>query len=171
MSDTPTKMQHSFTPDAGNARALRDAFGRFATGVTVVTCTSSDGPICVTANSFSSLSLEPPLVMWAVSRAARRYRHFRHAEHFAVHVLAAHQSDLCFTCSQDAHALRHIRHGLNDHGVPLLPDCLARFECSQHAYHDAGDHVIVVGKVAHVGMQDGEALAFFSGKYGQFAPS
>ncbi len=162
-------MIHTFVPHKNDTRTLRDAFGRFATGVTIVTCDSEDGPICITANSFSSLSLDPPLVMWAGDRNSRRFAYFHKARHFSVHVLSAKQAELCFGCSKDAHALRDIDHDRCENGTPLLPDSLARFECEQYAYHDAGDHVIVVGKVLKVSMADGDALTFYAGKLGQFA--
>ncbi|MEM7319159.1 MAG: flavin reductase family protein, partial [Pseudomonadota bacterium] len=80
-----------FAPDPENTRQLRDAFGKFATGVTVVTCAGADGPLCITANSFSSISLDPALVMWAPGKSSRRFPLFRDAEHYAIHVLAAEQ--------------------------------------------------------------------------------
>ncbi|WP_170369140.1 flavin reductase family protein [Ruegeria arenilitoris] len=162
-------MARTFIPHKDDTRTLRDAFGRFATGVTVVTCDSPDGPVCITANSFSSLSLDPPLVMWAGDRNSRRFPYFHKARHFNVHVLSADQAELCFGCSKDAFALRDIDHDRCENGTPLLRGCLARFECEQHAYHDAGDHVIVVGKVLRASMADGDALTFYAGKLGQFA--
>lgn len=162
-------MTHTFVPQKDDTRTLRDAFGRFATGVTIVTCNSEDGPICITANSFSSLSLDPPLIMWAGDRNSRRFQYFHAARYFSVHVLSAEQAELCFGCSKDAHALQKIDHEYCENGTPVLPDCLARFECEQHAYHDAGDHVIMVGKVLRASMADGDALTFYAGKLGQFA--
>ncbi|MEM9124958.1 MAG: flavin reductase family protein [Pseudomonadota bacterium] len=169
MNAVSKDVSHTFVPHKDDTRTLRDAFGRFATGVTIVTCHSADGPVCVTANSFSSLSLDPPLIMWAGDRNSRRFPYFHQARHFSVHVLSADQSDLCFGCSRNAFALRDVNHDRCANGTPLLPDCLARFECEQHAYHDAGDHVIVVGKVLKVSMADGDALTFYAGKLGQFA--
>ena len=166
VSKDPT---HTFVPHKDDPRTLRDAFGRFATGVTVVTCASEDGPVCLTANSFSSLSLDPPLIMWAADRSSRRFPYFHKARHFTVHVLSAAQDALCFGCSKDAFALRAIPHAYCENGTPLLPDCLARFQCEQDAYHGAGDHVIVVGKVLKASMADGDALTFYAGKLGQFA--
>ncbi len=162
-------MTRTFVPRKEDTRTLRDAFGRFATGVTIVTCDSEDGPICITANSFSSLSLDPPLIMWAGDRNSRRFRYFQAAKHFSVHVLSAEQAELCFGCSKDAYALKEIQHHHCENGTPLLPDCLAHFECEQHAYHNAGDHVIMVGKVLKASMSDGDALTFYAGKLGQFA--
>jgi len=85
-----------------------------------------------------------------------------------VHVLSSAQSELCFAASKEAFALRDFEHGIGPGGAPLLPDCLARFECDRYAVHDAGDHVIVIGKVLRVGVGHGDALAFYAGKFGQF---
>lgn len=158
-----------FEPDTANPRQLRDAFAKFATGVTVVTCAGESGPLCITANSFSSISMDPPLVMWAPSKGSRRFPLFRDAEQFAIHVLASDQSELCWACSQDATALNDFDYLKNEAGVPLIPGCLARFVCRHVACHEAGDHVIIVGEVDQVEMSEGDALAFFAGKFGQFA--
>ena len=158
-----------FTPQIDNGRALRDAFGKFATGVTVVTCTTDQGPVCITANSFSSISLEPALVMWAIGSGTRRFPLFMNAENYAIHVLAKEQTEICKAASQDAFALRSIPHGTNMAGVPLIEGCLARFECKRTACHEAGDHVIVVGEVLQAEMRQGEPLTFFAGKFGTFA--
>lgn len=160
----------AFAPDPNNPRQLRDAFGKFATGITVVTCADDTGrAACITANSFSSLSLTPPLVMWAPDKGSRRFQIFRNAQRYAIHVLAAEQADLCRACAGDAYALRDFTYLENDAGVPLIPGCLTRFECHQVACHEAGDHVIIIGEVDKVEMRDGNALAFFAGSYGQFA--
>lgn len=161
----------AFSPDPANPRQLRDAFAKFATGVTVVTCATDDGPVCITANSFTSISLDPALVMWAPGKGSRRFPRFRAAQHYAIHVLAAEQADLCWACAKDAGALRTMRHRVSELGVPLIPGCLARFECTRVACHEAGDHVIVVGQVDRAEMRDGDALAFFAGRFGQFAQS
>ena len=98
----------SFTPDAENTRLLRDAFGRFATGVTVVTAMSEDGPVGITANSFTSVSLDPPMVLWSPSKTSRRFPYFDKATHYAIHVLAAEQETLCWGFAKDAFALKQI---------------------------------------------------------------
>ncbi len=160
----------AFAPDPANPRQLRDAFGKFATGVTVVTCADAQGrAACITANSFSSISLSPTLVMWAPDKGSRRFETFRVARRYAIHVLAAEQADLCWACAKDAYALRDFTFLENEAGVPLIPGCLTRFECHQVACHDAGDHAIIIGEVEKVEMRDGNALAFFAGSYGQFA--
>jgi len=157
-------MTTAFTPDRTNTRALRDAFGRFASGITIVTAPSEDGPVGITANSFSSLSLDPPLVLWSPDAGSRRFPYFERATHFAIHVLAAEQTDLCHGFSRSAHAFDGADMTLNDHGVPLINGCLARFECEQRAIYPGGDHKIVVGEVMRAEMRDGGALAFFAGQ-------
>lgn len=155
-----------FSPDADSSRQLRDAFGRFATGVTVITAPSVDGPVGIVANSFSSVSLDPALVLWSVDRSARRFKYFEAADHYAIHVLAAEQRDLCAHVARNAHALNDEPHHLNADGVPLIDHCLARFECRRVAAHDAGDHVIIVGQVQRTEMRDGAPLTFYAGSFG-----
>ncbi|SFR53390.1 NADH-FMN oxidoreductase RutF, flavin reductase (DIM6/NTAB) family [Yoonia tamlensis] len=164
VADTP-KTQRSFVPDANNTRQLRDAFGRFATGVTIVTVATPNGPMAITANSFSSLSLDPPLVLWAPDKGSRRFAHFAQAEHFAIHVLAADQEDLCWRIARDGAGLAEMAPATNAEGVPVLAGCLARFECRHYASYDGGDHEIVVGQVLRAAQRDdGDALTFFRGK-------
>lgn len=167
--DGPTLTQ-SFEPDPSNTRLLRDAFGRFATGVTIVTAAAEEGPVAITANSFSSVSLTPPLVLWSPDRNSRRFPYFERAEHYAIHVLAAEQGDLCWHVAKDAFGLQEMDLAVNAEGVPVLEGCLARFECRRTAIYDGGDHAIVLGEVRRATMrEDGEALTFFKGQMGQFA--
>jgi flavin reductase (DIM6/NTAB) family NADH-FMN oxidoreductase RutF len=169
MSQMPDPL--TFVPEASNSRLLRDAFGRFATGVTVVTCGSDVGPIAITANSFSSVSMEPPLVLWSPSRASRRFPYFEAARNYAIHVLSVEQSALCDAVSKNAYALTDFAHTVNSDGVPLLDGALARFVCHQRAVYDGGDHAIILGEVKQASFQDGTALAFYAGKMGQIAQS
>lgn len=159
-----------FTPDGTNARALRDAFGRFATGVTIVTAMTDNGPVGITANSFSSLSMDPPLVLWSPDKGSRRFPFFETAQHFAIHVLAADQEALCWRIAKDGFALLDGEWTTNAQGAPVLNDSLARFECTQHATFDGGDHVIIVGRVLKAAFETGrDGLGFFGGKAGRFA--
>lgn len=158
-----------FVPDPENPRALRDAFGRFATGVTIVTVASDQGPVAITANSFSSVSMNPPLVLWSPDKSSRRFAHFAGAEHFAIHILAADQDDLCWRVAKDMHGIGAQDWVENAEGVPVLKHCLARFECRRHAVYDGGDHDIVVGEVLRASVSEaGDALGFFKGKMKQF---
>ncbi len=164
--------KHSFVPAADNTRLLRDAFGRFATGVTIVTAASEQGVVAITANSFTSVSLTPPLVLWSPDRNSRRFPYFEEARHYAIHVLAADQDDLCWQVAKDAFGLNHLQLAQNENGVPLLENCLARFECTRSAIHDGGDHAIVLGHVDRATMrEEGDALTFYKGQMGQIAAS
>ncbi len=148
-------------------RELRDALGMFATGVTIVTARpETSGPVGMTVNSFSSLSLDPPLVLWGVSKRARSFEFFVSALHWAVHVLSVEQEPLArrfATAGLDKFAGLPLAAGLG--GVPLLDGCCARFECRAAAAHDAGDHVILVGAVERFRRDDGAALVFRGGKF------
>ena len=159
------------TPDAADTRPLRDAFSRFATGVTVVTCTGDAGPVAMTANSFTSVSLEPPLVLWSVSRQSRRYPAFAAAEHYAIHVLGAEQRALSDLFAKDGLALAQMAHTTTARGVPVIGGCLARFECRRSDIHYAGDHALIVGEVIRAGFRKGDALAFFGGGMSPLAAS
>ena len=166
MADGSGLMQTSFTPNSENTRLLRDAFGRFATGVTVVTAASDSGPVGITVNSFSSLSLDPALVLWSAAKGSKRFPYFANAAHFAVHILADDQEDICHGFARGLHAFDGLDISQSENGVPLINNCLTRLECKHVATHPGGDHVIVVGQVQDVEIRDGNALAFFAGRYG-----
>lgn len=158
-------------PGAATQRALRDAFGRFATGVTLVTTRGPSGPVGITANSFASVSLEPALLLWSPAKSSRRFGIFHAAEAFAVHVLGAHQMDLCRRFATVGDDWLDLDYEVNAAGVPLLPGCPARFECRTEARHDAGDHVLIVGRIERFLSGDGAPLVFSAGRYGGFAPA
>ena len=158
----------SFEPGPDTARAFRDALGKFATGVTVVTCRSSLGPLGITANSFASLSLDPPLVLWSPARSSRRFDAFANAEHYAVHILADTQQDLCRRFATEGFDFSGFDWRASAHGVPIFEVCLARFECTRHAIHEGGDHAIIVGLVTAAAVTEGEPLLFAGGRYGGF---
>lgn len=146
-------------------RELRDALGKFATGVTVVTTEGPNGPLGITANSFASVSLDPPLVLWSPARKSRRFPAFEAASHFAVHVLSSGQRGLAerFSGSEQGFEGLDVTQGIG--GVPLLAGCAARFECRHAAGHDGGDHLIVVGEVLRVEQSDRTPLVFWRGGY------
>lgn len=164
MADGGGNMMTSFRPDQSNTRTLREAFGRFASGITIVTAPSRDGPVGITANSFSSLSLDPPLVLWSADIASRRFPYFENAQHYAIHILAAEQVSICHGFSKSPFAFKETDLAFNEHNVPLIEGCLARFECRQSAVYPGGDHKIVVGEVLNAEMRDGDSLAFFAGQ-------
>ena len=155
-----------FVPGPDSQSDFRDALGAFATGVTVVTCRSSHGPLGITANSFSSVSLKPPLVLWCPARSSSRFDAFIRAQHFAIHVLRRDQHALCRRFASEGLAFEGLDWREDEAGVPEIDGCLARFECTREAVHDAGDHAIVVGLVSAVTRNRGEPLVFAGGRYG-----
>ncbi len=165
----PNAEFQDFVPGAGAERDFRDALGRFATGVTVVTCAGADGPVGMTANSFSSLSLDPPLILWAPARGSHRFPAFDAAGHFAVHVLGADQDEICQAFAKNADAFDLLDWHKTPEGVPVFDACLARFECAKRAAHDGGDHEIHVGEVLRARSREGSPLIFFGGAYGGLA--
>lgn len=158
----------AFTPSQETQRAFRDALGRYATGVTVVTCATPDGPLGITANSFASVSLDPPLVLWSPAKASRRFAAFEAAKRYAIHVLGEDQTAVCNQFATNGYDFDGLDWAANDDGVPLIHGCLARFDCSFSAAHDGGDHLIIVGRVLSAEMRDGAPLLFASGRYGRF---
>jgi len=156
-------------PDAANPRAYRDALGRYATGVAVVTAREAGGggPLGITVNSFASVSLDPPLVLWSASRASLRHAHFATASAFAVHVLGAGQAELAARFSRNGTDFSDLSFTLNDAGVPVLPEVLARFDCRTEARYEGGDHTIIIGRVSRFALgRAGPPLVFAQGRYG-----
>lgn len=149
-------------------RALRHALGHYATGVTVVTTQGPAGPVGITANSFSSLSLEPPLVLWCPARQSSRFAAFAAARHYTIHVLAAEQIALCQHFARSGSSFEGIGATLSPEGQPVLPGTLARFDCAAHALHEGGDHAILVGEVLRAETREGAPLLFWGGRYGDF---
>lgn len=149
-------------------RELRDAFGRFATGVTVVTTRAATGPLGITANSFASVSIEPPLVLWLPARGSSRFAPFTECDRFAIHVMGSAQRAISSAFVSEGDVFGDLRWREAADGTPLIDECLARFHCATHAVHDAGDHAIVVGHVLGAVHAEGEPLVFQSGRYGSF---
>ena len=156
-----------FAPTAANQRLFRNALGRFATGVAVVTAgAEAGGPVGVTINSFSSVSLDPPLVLWSLARSSSRRARFEAAERTAIHVLAEEQTAICEGFASSASAFDSGDWGGDANGTPLLEGCLARFECRKYATYDGGDHVIFVAEVVKAAMRrGGRPLVFADGGY------
>jgi flavin reductase (DIM6/NTAB) family NADH-FMN oxidoreductase RutF len=153
--------------DRLDRRDFRRALGQFATGVTVVTARTSDGrKVGVTVNSFSSVSLDPPLVLWSLSRQAPSFADFTHATHFAVNVLAGNQHHLSRQFSTPLpDKFSGVEFAEGPAGVPLLSGVNAHFVCRNVRQYDGGDHVIFLGEVEDYKYSDGEPLVFHSGRY------
>jgi len=148
-------------------KKFRQCLGKFATGITVVTCTDDDGrPYGITANSFSSVSLEPRLILWNIARVSNSLQAFLDAGYFAINILAADQRDLSSHFAKSDHTLfDKIEISRSDEDVPLIPGALVCFECRTHQIHDCGDHYIVVGEVLRYASNERAPLLFFNGKY------
>ena len=163
-------MASSFVPGPDTLRAYRDVLGCFGSGVTIITVAAPDGPMAMTANSFSSVSLDPPLVLWSVAKSSRRYQPFFDALHFAIHVLDDTQKDVALHFAANGNGFDRFDWAHNDDGVPVLQDRLALFECRTFGRHHAGDHTIIVGQVLRADRRDGAGLAFDQRQYGRFQP-
>lgn len=151
-----------------DTKDLRNLFGCFATGVTVVTTLDKNGnKVGMTANSFSSLSLNPPLLLWSIAKSSSHFSVFVEADYFAVHILTAQQEKQAKNFSQK----EYDRFGTSSYsigigGCPLIDDCYAVFECRTfNRVDNAGDHVILIGEIEKASATESEPLIFHKGKY------
>lgn len=156
--------------DAGDidGRRFRDVLGNWATGVSVITAVHDGEPVGLAANSFTSVSLDPPLVLFCAGKESTTWPRIQAAGAYAVNVLAADQAELSKVFAQKG-ADRFV--GVDYHsgatGSPILDGVLAYLDCEIEAEHDAGDHVLVVGRVVDLDIPraDAEPLLFFRGGY------
>jgi len=186
---------------AFDQRQFRDALAQFPTGVTIVcargpherrgadprreslphggsaaaNAASVGGPhpryVGFTANSFNSVSLDPPLVVWSLNRRSTSLAAFEKTEHYAINVLAHDQTDLARRFSRPhADRFEGVEFGLGAAGAPLIAGCIAWFECRHHAQHRAGDHVLFIGEVTTCGRKNGAGLVFHHGRFGSTHP-
>jgi len=146
---------------------FRRICGKFASGITVATVLDTEGTCHgMTANSFTSVSLAPPLVLVCVDHRASIRDHFRIGEYFGINILSASQKSLSDKFAGSGYdRFEGVSWYPGKTGVPLLPDVLATIECSQVNVVTAGDHDIVIGEVLHANCQDGEPLVFYGGQY------
>lgn len=159
-------MQHAIDGDT-----FRQVLGHFATGVTVITATASDGPVGLAVNSFTSVSLDPPLVAFCAALSSSTWPSIQQAGHFCVNIVAEDQEDVCRVfAAKGADRFTTVGWRQATHsGAPILDRVLAWIDCEIDAEHAAGDHIIVVGRVQEVGVErDGKPLVFFRGGYGRY---
>ncbi|PID35804.1 MAG: flavin oxidoreductase [Rhodobacterales bacterium] len=162
-------MTKIFVPDPGDTKPLRAAFGQFGTGVCVVTAEADIGPVGITVNSFSSVSLDPPMVLWCVGKKSDRHDTFCTAQNFAVHICSDAQDDLIMGFARKANAFDLCPGWTrSETGVPLIENCPARFECVLRNTVDAGDHTVILGEVTRVAMGTGTPRLFMASKFGHF---
>ena len=148
---------------------FRDALGHFATGITVITAMDGDQPVGLAANSFTSVSLDPPLVLFCAAKTSSTWPRIERARSFAVNILDDAQEDVCrifATPSEDRFS--QVSWHPSPSGSPLLDDVHAFLDCVLHEVHDGGDHWIVVGRVIDMGLEaDAGPLLYYRGKYGR----
>jgi flavin reductase (DIM6/NTAB) family NADH-FMN oxidoreductase RutF/DNA-binding MarR family transcriptional regulator len=159
--------------DAGepseDPKAFRRTLGQFATGVTVIATEQDGRPVGVTANSFSSLSLEPPLVLWSIARTSRSFAAFSAASHFCISILEENQIDVSQKLSSskdDKFSDVSWQPGIG--GSPMITGAIATLECSTFEVQNGGDHIILIGRVLRHKRHAGKALLYAQGQYGVF---
>lgn len=148
-------------------KSFRSVLGTYATGVAVMTCTTRNGRVgAMTVNSFASLSLDPPLVLWSIDNACDQASAFGEASHYAVNILSADQQELSNTLSMPGEdKLSDIPHEKGVADTPLLHGCCARLECEIVDRVLGGDHIILIGRVSSATHCDKEPLIFHGGAY------
>lgn len=160
MSDHPT--------DFDQAR-FRETLGHFATGVTIVTAMEPGGPVGFTCQSFTSLSLDPPLIALAPAKSSASWPKIAAAGAFCVNILASTQEALCRSfATSGTDKFAGVGWSTAASGAPVLDGALAFIDCSLEVVHDAGDHELVVGRVLEMGVGDGTPLLYYRGGFGEF---
>ncbi len=155
-----------------DSRAFRTALGCFPTGIAVMTAAGPESHIGITVNSFTSVSLDPPLVLWCIDRRSRRYSAFAEASGFTVSILGSgHKAVSSRLAGAGEHSLDGIDLTPTELGPPALADSLAVFECALESVQEAGDHAILIGRVLRFARHDGAGapLVYFQGRYGALA--
>lgn len=155
------------SPPITDGRALRTALGQFTTGVTVITTRAADGTfVGLTANSFSALSLEPPLITWALRLASASLPVFQHTERFVVNVLTEAQVEVSrLFASRTPDKFSLVPHAENRDGLPYLHGAAAWFECRQVSHQAAGDHCLFIAEVERFTHAEAPPLLFHAGAY------
>lgn len=168
-SDGADDVELTGAPTVEEAR-FRQVLGHFATGITVITTADAEGPVGFTCQSFTSLSIDPPLVLFAPSRTSSTWPRIERSRLFCVNILSDRQEEICrvfATKSQDKFAGIGWRRGHT--GAPILHDVLGWIEARIATVHDGGDHLIVSGRVVDLGVGvEGHPLLFYRGGYGRF---
>jgi flavin reductase (DIM6/NTAB) family NADH-FMN oxidoreductase RutF len=146
---------------------FRQALGQFATGVCLVTLDDPElGPLATTVNSFSSVSLNPPLVLWSIQNSSDHLAVYTECQHFGISVLSSEQGVLSSQYAQrGGHSVQAEHFATGPHGEPKLIDALAHFTCAAYAVHPGGDHQIIVGEVLQFESREAAPLIFHSGAY------
>jgi 3-hydroxy-9,10-secoandrosta-1,3,5(10)-triene-9,17-dione monooxygenase reductase component len=157
-------------PLAPDAATYRTVLGHFATGVVIVTAMEGDEPVGMACNSFTSVSLEPPLVLFCAAKSSSTWPRIQTARKWAANILDDDGEEICRLFAQrGADRFARIAYTPGRTGSPILEDALAFVDCETIAEHDAGDHLVVVGRVIELGYQpEGKPLLFYRGGYGRY---
>jgi flavin reductase (DIM6/NTAB) family NADH-FMN oxidoreductase RutF len=149
---------------------LRKAFSAFPSGVTIVTTSTAEKqPIGFTASSFTSVSIEPPLLLVCIDHRSENIDMFRQSNYFGVNVLAADQGQIsCDFAAEVEDRFACVDWYMSANDTPMIRSSLSRFDCSLHDIHAAGDHDILIGRVIDLETDEGDALGYFRGRYVQF---
>lgn len=152
-----------------DSRAFRQALGCFPTGVAIVTTRTTKGrPVGLTINSFSSLSLNPPLIMWSLVKHSPSRSFFEKSSYFAINILNSNQTEVAlgFANSKVEDKFALVSHADGEEGIPLIDDCVATFVCENYCQYDGGDHVIFIGQVVrHNTITEYEPAVFHRGQF------
>ena len=148
-------------------RLFRDALGQFCTGVVAITSVDNNGfNIGITVNSFSSLSLTPPLILWSLSETSESFQNFLYGDNFIVNILAREQENIATKFSiSGKNKFNGIETSLNENNLPIINGCMAYLECEVYNRITGGDHDIIVGEVKKFCSKKKRPLVFFNGKY------
>jgi 3-hydroxy-9,10-secoandrosta-1,3,5(10)-triene-9,17-dione monooxygenase reductase component len=157
-----------YRPDGAE---FRKVLGRFATGITIVTAMDGAEPVGVAANSFTSVSIDPPLVLFCVAQTSTTWPRIQRGRRFAINILAEHQEELCRVfATKDADRFSAVEWHTGVGGSPVLHEVIAYLDCEFWATYECGDHVVVVGRVLDLGItHDTAPLLFYQGKYARIA--
>ena len=149
-----------------DTKLLKKTLGKYLTGVTIVTSTDYDGnPIGMTVNSFTSVSLQPSLVLWCIDKKQPSYNSFMNANGYAVNILSKDQNDLCYKfASQLDDKYENVNWKRSENGFPLVKNSLAWFDCKKWNYYSGGDHQILVGEVTSFDSFELEPLTYWNGQ-------
>jgi flavin reductase (DIM6/NTAB) family NADH-FMN oxidoreductase RutF len=166
MSETNRVAKTQLAEASVPADAFRHALGHFATGITVISALDAQGePYGATVSSFSSLSLDPPLIQWSLTTKSYSYPIFSQAKHFAVNILASNQEDVSRTFCKPIDRFSQVESLVGLEGLPLVAGCLGWIECSLEREIEAGDHTIFVGRVMRTRVADKSPLVHWRGCY------
>lgn len=148
-------------------KALRQLFGHFATGITVITTRTQQGKhLGLTASSFSAVSLDPPLILWSLRKNSPHLEEYCQSDYFAIHFLTEQQQELSNHFARPAEdKFAGMAHTCSEQGPPLLPNCLGQLICQNTQQIDAGDHVILLGEIEAFEHHSAKPLLFFRGAY------